>query len=193
MKLPTCILAVFAFSAFATASDNDIDPRISSSHYVMGFFGQSEIIFGSEDGRFGGGFSYAYGRPEKRFTAGKIPAQFVYEGYIDHTQSDGGSGYPANSTFAVGGLGYARWRWPMDSQGNGVYADLGWGLQLANQPTLDLESRLNSTPVGGFGGVYKAGDREYLIGIRFLHISNAGLVKPNYGQNELFLTLGVRY
>jgi len=180
-------------SVFCVAAADNVDSVTKPSHYITGFFGQSEMIFGSEDGRFGGGIGYGFGRPEKRFQMGKIPAQLVVEGYIDHTQSDGGSGFPPNSTFAAGGLAFARWRWPMDKDGNGVYADLGWGMQLANRPTLDLDSRLNSTPVCGFGGAYRDGDREYLIGLELLHISNAGTVRPNYGQNELFFTMTVRY
>jgi hypothetical protein len=187
--------SIFALSLCApcVVFADDQDPLITPSHYLMGFFGQSATILGSEDGRFGGGVSYAFGQPEKRFYMKGIPAQLVYEGYIDHTQSDGGGGIPANSTMAVGALSYARWRWPIDRDGNGVYADLGWGLQFADRTTLDLDSRLNSTPVLDFGGTYKEGNHEYLIGIRYLHISNAGTVRPNYGQNEFFFTLGVRY
>ncbi len=190
MKLALAVL-VSALSVHLAKAD-DPDPLTKSSHYFMGFFGRSELIFGSEDSRFGGGLSYAYGKPEKRFQLGHIPAQLVYEGYVDHTQS-GGSGFPPNSTLATGGLGYARWRWPMDQQGNGVYVDLGWGMQFANRPTLDLDTRLNSTPVLGLGGVFRDGSKEFLIGLRYLHISNAGTNHPNFGQNEIFLTLGVRY
>lgn len=175
------------------ASADDDNPLTKPSHYITGFLGESELIFGSEDGRFGGGVSYGFGRPEKRFQIGDLAAQLVYEGYVDHTQSGGGQGTPPNSTFAVGGLAYARWRWPVDRFGNGVYADFGWGLQFADQPTLDLESQLNSTPILDFGGSLKDGHAEYLLGLRFLHISNAGFVKPNYGQNELFVTFGFRY
>ena len=191
MKIATTLLFLTATLGIALADDPD--SLSSPSHYVTGFIGRSIQIFGSEDGRFGGGFSYAYGQPEPRFTYGKIQAQLVYEGYIDHTQSNGGSGFSPNATFGFGTLAYARWRWPMDQYGNGVYFDLGAGLQLATQTTLDLESELNSTPVMDFGGVFKDGHNEYLIGFRFLHISNAGTVRPNYGQNELFFTLGFRY
>jgi len=191
MKIVASFLFLITLSCLSFA--DDVDPRNAPSHYVTGFFGQSQIIFGSEDGRFGGGIAYGYGQPEPRFTHGLIAGQLVYEGYVDHTQSDGGSGYPANNTLAGGVLAFGRWRWPMDREGNGVYADLGWGFQMASQTTLDLESDFNSTPVAGFGGVFKDGAKEYLIGLRFLHISNAGLVKPNYGQNELFITFGFRY
>lgn len=191
MKIATLFLLLTTFSCIAFADDPD--SLSSPSHYITGFAGRSIQIFGSEDGRFGGGLSYAYGQPEPRFSTGQIKAQLVYEGYIDHTESNGGSGFSRNATFGFGGLSYGRWRWPMDQYGNGVYFDLGLGLQLATQPTLDLESVLNSTPVMDFGGVFRDGHNEYLIGFRFLHISNAGTVRPNYGQNELFFTLGFRY
>jgi hypothetical protein len=185
--------AALAAMVSSTALADDPDTRSRPSHYVTGFFGQSQIILGSEDPRFGGGLSYAYGGPEKRFTKGNVTGQLVYEGYIDRTQSNGGDGFSGNSTYALGGLAYGRWYWPLDHLGNGVYADLGWGLQIADRTTLDLESSINSTPVAGFGGVFRDGKKEYLIGLRFLHISNGGLVKPNFGQNEVFLTLGFRY
>jgi hypothetical protein len=191
MKFVSCLFLVL--SSIVSVFADDQDPLTKPSHYVMGFFGQSQTILGSEDGRFGGGVSFAYGQPEKRFFMKGIPAQLVYEGYFDHTQSDGGNGFPPNSTVAVGALAYARWRWPVDKDGNGVYADLGWGLQFANQPTLDLDTRLNSTPVLDLGGTFREGRNVYLIGIRYLHISNAGTDRPNYGQNEFFFTFGFRY
>jgi len=159
----------------------------------MGFLGQGQLIFGSQDPRYGGGILFGYGRPEPRFQLGQIPAQLVYEGYADETRSPGAGGESPNETFAVGVLGLSRWRWPLDKNGNGVYVDLGWGLQFANQATIDLDSELNSTPVLGFGGTFKSGTQEYMIGLRYLHISNAGFKKPNDGQNELLLTFGVRY
>jgi len=191
MKFVLCLFLVSCSLGLVFADNKD--PLTKPSHYVIGFFGQSETILGSEDGRFGGGLGFAYGQPEKRFSLKGLPAQLVYEGYFDRTQSPGGSGYPPNSTLAIGALSYARWRWPVDEKGNGVYADLGWGLQFANRPTLDLDTRLNSTPVLDIGGTYRDGHIEYLIGIRYLHISNAGTDRPNFGQNEFFLTLGFRY
>lgn len=190
-------MTIVALAAFAAVSNSpapdEPDPRVSPSHYVTAFVGQSELILGSEDNRYGGGIAYAYGKPEKRFRKGSIAAQLVYETYVDRTQSSGGVGGTFNSTYAFGGLAYARWRWPVNDLGNGFYADLGWGLQMADKTTLDLESTLNSTPVAGFGGILRDGDREYLIGLRYLHISNAGLVKPNFGQNEIFFTVGMRF
>lgn len=191
MKFVLSLVAILSLQCLVFADDSDSLTR--PSHYLIGFFGQSATILGSEDGRYGGGIGYAYGQPEKRFKMGGALAQLVYEGYVDHTESDGSNTYPANATVALGGLAYARWRWPLDREGNGFYTDLGWGLQFANQPTLDLDTRLNSTPVLDFGGTIKDGHTEYMVGIRYLHISNAGTDRPNYGQNEFFFTVGIRY
>lgn len=189
MKLLCATLVWLGLMAFALADDNLTGP----SHYASAFFGKSVIILGSEDGRIGGGLSYGYGRPEKRFQAGSVPAQLVYEGYVDFTHSNGENGSGPNSTIALGSLAYARWRWSLNQHGAGMYADLGWGLQLADGPTLDLNSELNSTPVLDIGFSRRDRKVEYLVGLRFLHVSNAGTAPPNYGQNELFLNFGVRY
>ena len=191
MKILTFTVGLLLLPALGLADNSD--PRSDPTHYVTAFYGRSQLIFGSEDNRFGGGIAFGYGRPEPRFANGSIAAQMVYETYVDHTQSPGGGGIAPNSTFAGGVLAYSRWLWPTDQYGNGVYADLGWGFQVATETTLDLESIFNSTPVLGFGGIFKDGNHDYLVGIRYLHISNAGFVKPNYGQNELFLTIGFRY
>ncbi len=190
MKLATTILLFFAFVCAAFCDD---DPRTTSSHFFEAFYGKSMLIFGSEDERFGGGFGYGYGRPEPKFTLWHVPAQLNYEAYVDHTQTTGHLSRPADSTFAGGVLGFARWRWPVNKAGMGFYMDFGWGFQYANQTTLDLDSVVNSTPLLGIGESFKIGTQEYLVGLRVLHISDAGLKGKNFGQNELYLTLGLRF
>ena len=169
------------------------DERTAKTHYFGAFFGQSQLILGSEDRRTGGGFSYAYGRPEPQFKWKSIPAQLVIEGYTDHTHSHGVDTERSNDTLSYGVLTYGRWRWPVTKRRVGIYFDLGVGLQYANRSTSDLDSRINSTPMMGFGGVFQFGSQELLLGVRFLHISNAGTDKPNKGQNQLFITAAVRY
>jgi hypothetical protein len=81
----------------------------------------------------------------------------------------------------------------MDDRGNGVYADIGFGVQFVDRVTFDLQSTINTTPMLGFGGVFRAGKEEVLIGLRWLHVSNGGRVKPNRGDNILFFTFGIRF
>jgi len=169
------------------------EPKNHGSKYLYGFYGKSIGWLGSEEVRVGGGVGYAVGKPEPRFAWGRITAQVVYEGYVNHTW--GMSSYKGHdvNTIGVGALAYGRWFWPKDSAGRGMYADLGWGLQYANHPTHDLDLKVNSTPVVGIGGLFPAGKREYMIGLRYLHVSNAGTKEPNQGQNQFYLLFGVRF
>jgi hypothetical protein len=169
------------------------DERTTATHYVGAFFGQSTLILGTSDFRTGEGIFYAYGRPEPQLRSGKVEAQMVYEGYIDRTYSSGNDVDPANHTYAYGVLEYGRWRGRMTPDGWGMYFDLGWGLQWADKQTVDLDSKWNSTPMIGFGGVYQFGSQELLIGARLLHLSNAGLVGHNHGQNQILFTISVRF
>lgn len=168
------------------------DFRTRPSWHVFGFYGQSALVLGSEDSRLGGGLAIGYGKPEPRFRYGSIPAQLVVEGYVDRTISLL-KRKPSPDTNSVGTLVYSRWRWNLNEHGWGMYLDLGWGLQYSSQPSVDLDNHLNSTPMLGFGGTFRFGTQEFLAGIRVLHISNGGSNKPNQGQNQIFLTLGVRF
>lgn len=175
-------------AAGAAGAQSAPDPRTSSSRYLYAFGGVSIIFLGSEDRRVGGGLGFGYGRPEPRFRYGSLRAQLVYEGYVDTTHGQDRKKNYLRDTFAVGGLAYGRW-----FVGRRLYADLGWGAQLANHASHDLPSVFNSTPVVGFGTLLPAGRYDWNIGLRLLHVSNAGTVGNNAGQNELFLTVGVRY
>ena len=188
IKIALLVLLAAPFSATAKA-----DERTKSTHYAGGFFGQGQLILGSEDSRYGGGFFYAWGRPEPKFRWGSVPAQAVFEAYADHTHSTGASGNPGNDTWGYGVLAYGRWRWPISHNGWGAYGDFGLGLQYASHSTVDLDSMWNTTPMGGLGVARQFGSQEFLVGVRLLHISNAGTVGHNQGQNQLFLTLGIRF
>ncbi len=177
--------------AFAHSQSAD-DYRTSHSWYFSGFFGQSLHIFGSEDLRTGGGFSIGYGRPEPRFRYKTIPAQFLVEGYVDHTASAGHGGDEPNKTNAAGVLFMARYRFPTRVN-FGTYFDIGMGLQAADKTTVDLNSQYNTTPVAGGGFTFRKGSKEWLVGLRFLHISNGGTHRPNQGQNQLYGTIAVRF
>ena len=183
------LATLVSLSVFATAMGDELNAK---THYASVFFGRSALIFGSQDIRTGGGFSYAYGRPEPRFQIKSIPAQFVWEGYYDHTHSSGLQDR-ANDSDAWGVLGYGRWRGRRNHLGMGLYFDFGWGFQYASRHTYDLDSLVNSTPFLGIGVAMPFGSQEGMLGIRYLHISNAGTVKPNRGQNELFFTAGLRF
>ena len=56
-----------------------------------------------------------------------------------------------------------------------------------------MDSKINSTPMIGFGVSWNTSEGEASIGLRLLHISNAGLVGKNQGQNQLFLVYSWRF
>jgi hypothetical protein len=186
------VLASFVLISIHSLVFGQSDPINHSAHYMFGFAGQSAIVLGSQDSRVAFGFDYGYGRPEPRFQRGSVLAQIVYEAYYDQS-----SGLPlAGSnlhTDALGGLGIGRWFWPRDSQNRSMYFDLGWGFQYANHPSFDLDTKWNSTPITGFGALFPTGSREFMVGVRYLHISNGGTDKPNRGQNQILFTIGVKF
>ncbi len=170
------------------------DPKFSPSWYVNLFGGQGALILGSQDPRYGYGIAVGYGRPDGHLRFKSIPAQLVFEGYWDTTGSRGVGGGTSNRTEAFGALAIMRYKWPRDKQMNGFYADIGWGMQYANKPTVDLDTKLNSTPVLGVGGFFRYNEHhELMLGARLLHISNGGTKKPNHGQNQLLIVVGTRF
>jgi len=196
MNLRQALLAIGAATVATTAVADDGEPwQIpvdKPSYYLNVFGGQSMTILGSEDRRTGFGIGFGYGRPEPRFNVSGVRSQLVFEAYYDHTGSRGASGQGPNEAESFGILAYGHWRWPK-KRGGGLYATLGWGLQYTNRTSVDLDSQINSTPMVGFGVAWDTGQGEASIGLRLLHISNAGLVGRNQGQNQLFLVYTLRF
>jgi hypothetical protein len=160
---------------------------------VRVFIGQSLLMLGAEDIRDGAGIGFNYTVPYKRLRYHSTPAELELEGYFHATHSGGASGKPENDTNAFGILGVGRWA-GMRIFGTPTYLELGWGLQYADKRSVDLDSRLNSTPTLGIGFILHAsrGQRAYL-GLRLMHVSNAGFVGRNQGQNHFLGTLSVKF
>ncbi|MFZ4508247.1 MAG: acyloxyacyl hydrolase [Fimbriimonas sp.] len=151
------------------------------------FVGQGLQVLGSEDPRSGGGIFLQWSAPDRRLSWRGRTGKFVRELYIDGTRSRGASGQPANSTWAIGAIGYARYEF-----GNRYYVDLGLGVQYANRRTVDLDSLFNTTPCLAVGWILP-GQEAWNVGFRFLHVSNGGSSGKNQGQNFLALTAMRRF
>jgi len=187
LKFALALLAAIATQGAMAGDGKSLPVTMGGpSYYIQIFGGQSMTILGSEDRRTGFGVGLAYGRNEPRFAISGASSELVYEAYYDQTRSPGASGQGPNSSYSYGVLAYARYRWPK-KRGWGLYATAGWGLQYTDRTSVDLDSHINSTPMLGLGVAFDTGDGEGTIGLRFLHISNAGLVGRNQGQNQLFL------
>ncbi|MFN8220655.1 MAG: acyloxyacyl hydrolase [Fimbriimonadales bacterium] len=171
MRLKVLGLAVLALAAHA--------PAQSRWQIVLNFGKSLENFLGSEDPRPYRHVGVAYSRPERRLRYRHLNAELVLEGYYERSTSHGVSDQPPNGTDAYGMIGYARYRTQR------LVWDIGWGLQYTDQRTVDISSRLSSTPVLAVSYSFPTKDTEILVGLRFMHISNAGLGGNNQGSNQL--------
>ena len=156
------------------------------------FGGQSYEILGSEDVRQAWGMGIQWVRSERALRFKGFMADLVMEGYFLDSTSKGASQMPPNRTLAFGGLAMARYKWPVKNDVRG-YLEIGWGLQYTPETSVDLDSNINSTPVLGFGASIQRSGHEFLVGLRYLHISNAGIRGNNQGQNGLNLLFGMSF
>jgi Lipid A 3-O-deacylase (PagL) len=70
------------------------------------------------------------------------------------------------------------------------YIDIGGGTLFTNEKTPPGTSRVNFTTSGAIGAHFLRSKYNWSVELRFMHISNAGLVTPNPGINTLQLRLG---
>jgi hypothetical protein len=82
--------------------------------------------------------------------------------------------------------------WDFDTHGRfAPYLDLGGGVLFTNTQVPVGTSRINFTSAAAVGVHYLAGKYTWTADVRFMHISNAGLVTPNPGINTVQLRLGL--
>ena len=160
---------------------------------IGGFLGESIPILGSDETRRGFGICVEYERPEPKFVFPKGVGDLVWEGYIESTYGGPDGGNRRDRLNALGILAMARWRWHQSQRSLAFFTDLGWGFVIGNRTTVDLDSQVNSTPLLDFGIALGPRQREWLVGLRFLHMSDAGLKGRNQGQNQVHLFVAKRY
>lgn len=169
-------------------------PFTRGNWYVEGFAGRAIPEFlGSEDHRKARGIGIGtYMAAPRRLRYRHYVPELVVTAYHHRSTSAGVSGVGPNATDAYGVLTVARYGFAVVKGLNG-YFDMGMGLQYADMRTVDLSGRLSSTPTLGLGLSFGKGQTKWLLGIRLLHISNAGFQGNNQGQNQVLFTLGVRF
>lgn len=183
-RLSAAFLFALFVSSYAVADDRTPGSGNRDERWNLGLFGgQSIPILGSDEVRTGGGLVIEYQRREPRFKTRFGQGDMVLEGYVMANHGGAKGGTHQDWLNAAGVLVMSRWRWPQPGKSFDVFVDLGWGLQVAAHETVDLDSKVNSTPVLDFGVAFGSGRRDTLVGIRFLHISNGGLSGRNQGQN----------
>lgn len=159
---------------------------------VWGYYGQSWFILGSEDIRRGGGLAVQYVRHEPRFKFWGKEGQLVFEGNVTHTVGGNKFEWEGDTTIAFGVLALARYE-TRPKKGLSTYLEGGWGLQWADKHTIDLPSHFNSTPVLGAGIILPIKGHDLYLGVRYIHISNAGTVGNNAGQNQVLFMAGIKF
>ncbi|HEY2819647.1 MAG TPA: acyloxyacyl hydrolase [Candidatus Acidoferrum sp.] len=70
------------------------------------------------------------------------------------------------------------------------YIDIGGGTLFTNEKTPPGTSHVNFTTSGAIGAHFLRSKYNWSAELRFMHISNAGLVTPNPGINTLQLRIG---
>ncbi len=152
---------------------------------------QTLLILGSQDSRRGLGFAYQFVKPEKRFDFRQVRAEMVYEVYA-HRSWGGRKGRVRNTQNNFGIAGLARYEQGKPGKSRSFW-EAGWGLQLVDRTSQDIDTRLNSTPMIGAGWIHSQGGNETYYSLRYFHISNAGTKGSNQGQNWLQLMVGLRF
>lgn len=171
-----------------------VRPFEQGNRYIEGFIGRSIPEFlGSEDHRRVRGIGIGtYLEGPRRLRYRNYVPELVVTGYYHRSTSPGVSGVGPNGSDAYGVLALARYAF-LKSKGFSCYFDLGMGVQYSDMRTVDLSGRLSTTPTLGFGFAFGPDHTQSLLGLRLLHISNAGLQGNNQGQNQLLITLGIRF
>ena len=148
-------------------------------------------MLGSEDARRGFYFGLEQSKAEPRFHFWGHDGELVREVY--YLKSDGGGFrvWPETTAHNYGVTVAGRF-WQKGGSATGLYVEVGWGIDYINRLTYDVYTRINSSPVLGFGVSFEVGGRETLVGLRWKHISNAGSAGPNEGENYFLLLVGVR-
>lgn len=166
--------------------------KTGNSFYIGAFGGESAIILGSNEIRSGGGITFGYGRPDPKLRIWSIPAQNCLELSVDSTHGRGSYESTPNDRVGVNLLEYARYRF-RTRHGVGFFTDLGFGFYFTKE-SFDIPSPVSFTPTAGIGVAIRNGRAsELIIGLRFRHISNAGIRGTNNGQNGFWLTVGERF
>jgi lipid A 3-O-deacylase len=82
-------------------------------------------------------------------------------------------------------------KWNFASHGSAVpYVDIGGGALFTNVKVPEGTSHVNFTPSGAFGVHFLRGKYNWSAEVRYMHISNAGISRPNPGINTIQVRLG---
>ncbi len=172
--LRSTLVAGLALFAAANVSAQSLRPS--------GYFAHAGLL-GGGDWEAGGGLVWQL--PWQASVAGN-PVTSLAEASINHWQARGASGSKGFTHVAL--VPVLRLRF--DGGRSPWFADAGVGVSLTDQrfvtQTKQFSTRFNFVDTVGAGRSFGA-DRGHDLSIRVQHVSNAGIRRPNSGQNFIQL------
>jgi lipid A 3-O-deacylase len=97
---------------------------------------------------------------------------------------------PRNTVYGVG-INPLGLKWIFATRGSvQPYLELGGGALFTSHDVPSRTSTVNFTPSAAFG-MHFLGERAWSVEVRYMHVSNAGLSKPNPGINTIQVRVGV--
>ncbi len=150
------------------------------------------IILASADNRIGNSFSFGFGKTDPRLTIRhKIPGELIIEGIYNETRTSKPTiQHPSitNQTFAI--YATARYR-GAKRKGINFFGDGGLGFSLLRHSSTDLPLANDFMIGGGVGAEFSTSTKSsFLVGARWIHTSNAGRKRPNFGENMMHYFVG---
>ena len=83
-------------------------------------------------------------------------------------------------------------KWNFAAHGSAVpYVDIGGGILFTNVKVPEGTSHVNFTTSGALGVHFLRGNYNWSAEVRYMHISNAGISRPNPGINTVQVRLGL--
>lgn len=143
-------------------------------------------VLGTSEIRYGISAGMEWNRPSKRLRIKDtvVAQESVYLRLFRSFAGDDGF------TGIVAGIG-GRWTGTRGILRNG-YLEAGTGLALTDGLSIDINSHINFASFVGGGVYFSDNPSATRIGVRWIHVSNAGVDPPNRGLNQFELVFGVR-
>jgi hypothetical protein len=149
--------------------------------------GHGVQILGTSEIRYGVGVGAEWGRPSrfiKSSNAFAIRDEVHIRVFHSFTDDEGFDGI-------VVGFG-TRFHFTSGQLKNG-YFELGSGVGLTDGVSTDVNSHFNFVSFLGAGFFFASEGNAPRFGVRWVHVSNAGIEPPNRGLNQFEAVFGVRF
>jgi|SRR5688500_8607387 len=149
--------------------------------------GHGVQILGTSEVRYGVGIGIEWGRPSRiapssnSFAARESAYLRLFRSFTSDEGFDG----------LVAGFG-TRWHATSGRLKNG-YFEIGSGIAVTDGVSIDVNSHFNFVSFLGGGFFFTNSFTSPRFGLRWVHVSNAGIESPNRGLNQVEAVFGFRF